>query len=49
MRQLLTQQDVVVTGDNRQQAEWVVRNRYPIGIGLRMDQVRTPSSCKGCR
>jgi iron(III) transport system substrate-binding protein len=41
VRQLFTQQDVVVTGDNRQQAEWVVRNRYPIGIGLRMDQVRT--------
>src|SRR5262249_60614629 len=32
---------MVVTGDNRQQAEWVVRNRYPIGIGLRMDQVRS--------
>ncbi|HEY7060561.1 MAG TPA: extracellular solute-binding protein [Chloroflexota bacterium] len=40
VRQLFTQQDVVVTGDNRQQAEWVVRNRYPIGIGLRMDQVK---------
>ncbi|HZS02991.1 MAG TPA: extracellular solute-binding protein [Chloroflexota bacterium] len=41
VRQLFTRQDVVITGDNRQQAEWVVRNRYPIGIGLRMDQVRT--------
>jgi ABC-type Fe3+ transport system substrate-binding protein len=40
VRQLYGQQDVVVTGDNRQQAEWVVRNRYPIGIGLRMDQVK---------
>jgi ABC-type Fe3+ transport system substrate-binding protein len=41
VRQLFTQQDVVITGDNRQQAEWIVRNRYPIAIGLRMDQVRT--------
>jgi ABC-type Fe3+ transport system substrate-binding protein len=41
VRELFSRQDLVITGDNRQQAEWVVRNRYPIGIGLRMDQVRT--------
>jgi len=27
-------QDVVVTADQRQLTEWVVRGRYPIGIGL---------------
>jgi iron(III) transport system substrate-binding protein len=34
VRDLLTKQDVVSTGDNRQIAEWVVRGRYPIGIGI---------------
>jgi iron(III) transport system substrate-binding protein len=34
VRDLLTKQDIVVTGDNRQIAEWVVRGRYPIGIGI---------------
>jgi iron(III) transport system substrate-binding protein len=34
VRDLLTKQDVVATGDNRQIAEWVVRGRYPIGIGI---------------
>jgi iron(III) transport system substrate-binding protein len=39
VRDLLTNQDVAVTGDNRQQAEWVVRGRYPIGIGMGTDQL----------
>ena len=34
VRDLLSQQDLVVTGDNRQLAEWVIRGRYPIGIGI---------------
>jgi iron(III) transport system substrate-binding protein len=39
VRDLLTKQDMAVTGDNRQQAEWVVRGRYPIGIGINADQL----------
>jgi iron(III) transport system substrate-binding protein len=34
VRDLLTKQDVVVTGDSRQQAEWLVRGRYPISLGV---------------
>jgi len=34
VRDLLKRQEVVVTGDNRQIAEWVIRGRYPIGIGV---------------
>ena len=34
VRDLLTKQEIVSTGDNRQIAEWVVRGRYPIGIGI---------------
>ena len=34
VRDLLSQ-DLVVTGDNRQLAEWIVRGRYPVSIGLR--------------
>jgi iron(III) transport system substrate-binding protein len=34
LRKILSQQDVVVTKDLRQQVEWVTRGRYPIGIGL---------------
>lgn len=34
VRQLLTQQDLVVTGDNRQMTEWAVRDQYPIAIGM---------------
>ncbi|HEY7061924.1 MAG TPA: extracellular solute-binding protein [Chloroflexota bacterium] len=37
IRDLFSQQDIVVTGDGRQQAEWVVRGRYPIAIGLNND------------
>jgi ABC-type Fe3+ transport system substrate-binding protein len=32
-RQLLGQ-DVVATADRRQQIEWAVRGRYPVGIGI---------------
>src|SRR5687768_7756300 len=34
VRDLLTKQDVVVTGNNRQLAEWIVRGQYPIGVGV---------------
>jgi ABC-type Fe3+ transport system substrate-binding protein len=34
VRDLLTKQDAVVTSDNRQQADWVVRGRYPIAVGF---------------
>ncbi len=34
VRRLLSEQAVVVTSDTRQQAEWVARGRYPIGIGV---------------
>ncbi len=34
LRDLLSQ-DLVVSNDNRQVAEWVVRGRYPLAIGLR--------------
>jgi ABC-type Fe3+ transport system substrate-binding protein len=34
VRDLLSKQEVVVTGDQRQQVEWVARGRYPIGIGF---------------
>src|SRR5262249_38862116 len=37
VRELLTKQDVTVTGDNRQLVDWVVRGRYPIGVGLTRD------------
>ena len=34
IREILSKQDVIVTDDNRQQVEWVVRGKYPIAIGL---------------
>ena len=34
VKDLLTKQNLVVAGDLRQQAEWVIRGRYPIAIGL---------------
>jgi len=34
LRNLLSKQDVIVTDDNRQQVEWVVRGRYPIAVGF---------------
>jgi ABC-type Fe3+ transport system substrate-binding protein len=34
---LLTKQAVVTTQDYRQHVEWVVRGRYPIGVGLAKD------------
>ncbi|HLY65686.1 MAG TPA: extracellular solute-binding protein, partial [Chloroflexota bacterium] len=33
VRDLLTKQNVVVTNDARQQAEWLARGTYPIGVG----------------
>jgi iron(III) transport system substrate-binding protein len=32
IRQFFTQQDVIITGDQRQLTEWVARGTYPIGI-----------------
>ncbi len=34
VKQLLGNQDLVVANDTRQQAEWVIRGRYPIAVGL---------------
>ena len=34
IRELLSKQDVAITDDNRQQAEWVVRGKYPIAVGF---------------
>jgi len=39
VRTLLTKQDVVITSDNRQEAEWLVRGKYPIGIGSVADEI----------
>ena len=39
VRDLLSKQDVVVTSNNRQQVEWVIRGRYPIGIGVLPDEL----------
>lgn len=39
IRDLASRQNVVVTDDNRQQAEWVVRGRYPIVIGFNETQL----------
>jgi iron(III) transport system substrate-binding protein len=37
LTELLTRQALVVANDVRQQAEWVIRGRYPIAIGLTPD------------
>jgi len=34
VRDLLSKQEVVITDDNRQQVEWVVRGKYPISVGF---------------
>jgi iron(III) transport system substrate-binding protein len=34
LRRLVKEQDLVGTSDRRQSAEWLVRGRYPIGIGV---------------
>ncbi len=39
VRDLLATQEIAITGDNRQQVEWVVRGRYPIGIGVSNDEL----------
>lgn len=36
-RDLLSKQDVVISDSKRQMAEWVVRKRYPIAIGMGSD------------
>ena len=36
---LMRDQKVVVTSDNRQQAEWVVRGQYPIALAVSTDQL----------
>lgn len=37
VRELLTRQDVVIADNKRQMAEWVIRKRYPIAVGLGTD------------
>src|SRR5207237_1211075 len=47
LRELYVGQEVALTGDNRQLAEWVVRGTYPIGIALvqaSVEPLRTSSS-----
>ncbi len=39
VRDLLSKQNVIITDDKRQQAEWVVRGKYPIGIGFNETQL----------
>ncbi len=34
VRELLTRQDIVLSDNKRQMAEWVIRKRYPIAIGM---------------
>ncbi len=40
LRDLLSRQSIVVTNDNRQQNEWVVRGKYPIAIGFNINELR---------
>jgi iron(III) transport system substrate-binding protein len=37
VRDLLSKQEVVITDNKRQMAEWVVRKRYPIAVGMGSD------------
>jgi len=37
VRDLLSKQDVVISDNKRQMAEWVVRKRYPIAVGMGSD------------
>lgn len=39
VRDLLSKQDLIATDDKRQQAEWVVRGKYPITIGFNETQL----------
>ncbi len=39
VRDFLSRQDVLVTNDRRQQAEWVVRGKYPIAVGFNDTQL----------
>jgi iron(III) transport system substrate-binding protein len=40
VRDLYAKPGLIVTGDLRQQAEWVVRGRYPIGVGVNEEELR---------
>jgi ABC-type Fe3+ transport system substrate-binding protein len=40
VRDLLTKQDIVVANEARQLTEWVVRGRYPVGIGLSITNIK---------
>ena len=39
IRELLSKQEVIVTDDDRQQVEWVIRGKNPIAIGLNTPQL----------
>jgi len=39
VRELMTRQEAMVTEDSRQQAEWLVRGRYPVAIGTASAQL----------
>jgi iron(III) transport system substrate-binding protein len=39
VRELLGRQNPTLTSDYRQMGEWVVRGRYPIGIGIGLDRL----------
>jgi iron(III) transport system substrate-binding protein len=39
IRRLLVDQEPVLTNDRRQNTEWVVRGRYPIGLGVSDDML----------
>lgn len=39
IRDLLSKQNIVITDDKRQQAEWVVRGKYPLAIGFNETQL----------
>lgn len=41
VRNLLTTQDVIVTNDSRQMVEWIIRARYPIGLGASTSQLNS--------
>ena len=39
IQELLSRQNIVITDDKRQQAEWIVRGKYPITIGFNETQL----------
>lgn len=46
---LLTKQELVVTGNRRQLEEWVVRGQYPIGIGAVLGEVQKEMESQGIK